>query len=537
MTILESMKLFIDSESLPLHHEELWSIDFLHIGYDLSSHHTSYRLPLCDTDIEEIFLKRELTIFDLEFSNIISFGSILIQDPYVVHSEYRYKKAQHYIHLCKWEPKILTSSLPFWEKWNMSFFSYEDVRIHTELWDDWVVDFLYDSELRTPTSRIIVYFFLSGNYRFFGIFCKLRFLLYLSCDWIDTIFEMSGEYLLHETIFEWMESDNHDDSSWAKQPECLIERLLYMSEFIIHSDTQRLKYSKRGFLVEARRAYDLKKLESSMYRGDFPSLHDLWSDEPWFLLFSISREYTSKLRSIERHHEITRSTSLRPIESHIERSIEPQRESSISLIKMDTAHSEIIEYDVHTLYTFWLKSFLEGCEAQWEIFLLYMRGDGAEVYFCLGEILTISIESYEYAMIHLSTQKSRMSAKSERRIDDDGWGIERGEYLENWRKEYWRMKWRKQDEIRNVIRRNVGSFIFLSKEKMSWLFRDSIRKIYILYILLSYFSQKSVEYLTILTKNVKNSLLWFEKRLIFSIIRLWFHLKQKNSRKKYVKFL
>ena len=429
---------------MPLHHEELWSIDFLHISYDLSSHHASYRLAFCDTDIEEIFLEREFTIFDLEFSDIVSFGSILIQYPDVVYSEYRYKNDKHHIHLCEWKSKILTSSLSLWEKWDMSFFSYENIRIHVVEWYDLVSDFLYDSELRAPTSWIGIDFFFGRDYRFFGIFCKLRFLLYLSCDGIDDIFEISSKYLLHETIFERMERDDHDDSSWSKQPEGLTERLFYMCEFIIHRDTQCLKYSKRRLLIEAWRAYDLKELESSTYRRDFSTLHDLWGDEPGFLLFAVRGEYPCKLRCIERHHEIARTLSTRPIESHIKRSIEPKGESSISLIKMDTTDSEIIEYDVDAIYTFRCESLLERCEAQWKIFLLYIRSDSLEIYPGLSKILTVSIESYESTILHLSAQKSRMSAKSERRIDDDRRSIERGEYLEYRSKKYGCMKWGEQ---------------------------------------------------------------------------------------------
>ena len=79
---------------------------------------------------EEIFLECEFFILTLELSDLVSLGSILVEDPDIVYPEWGNQYNSEDIRLGKRKSKILTSCLAFWEKRKMSFFGYEDVGIH-----------------------------------------------------------------------------------------------------------------------------------------------------------------------------------------------------------------------------------------------------------------------------------------------------------------------------------------------------------------------------------------------------------------------
>ena len=131
-------KLFIPIESLSLEYEKFWMIDDLHIRYDRAAHDALYRLSFCDADIEEIFLKREFSIFYLKFSNIVSLGRILIQYPDVVYSEKCYKYGEDDIYLSECKSKILSCSFSLRKEWDMSFFCDQDISIHTTFIGEWL---------------------------------------------------------------------------------------------------------------------------------------------------------------------------------------------------------------------------------------------------------------------------------------------------------------------------------------------------------------------------------------------------------------
>jgi hypothetical protein len=102
----------------------------LHVCDETRAHHDTDRLPLSDADIEEIFLEGEFSIFHLELSHVVSFCCIDIEYPDIIYSKPCDQDDEYYIDLGEGKPKILTSSLPLREKWDMSLFRYEDVRIH-----------------------------------------------------------------------------------------------------------------------------------------------------------------------------------------------------------------------------------------------------------------------------------------------------------------------------------------------------------------------------------------------------------------------
>jgi hypothetical protein len=81
------------------HHEERWSLDNLHTLHDRCCYYSIDRLALCDTDIEEILLECELSILPLEFSDLVSFCCILIEDPDIVDPETRDEYDSEYVRL------------------------------------------------------------------------------------------------------------------------------------------------------------------------------------------------------------------------------------------------------------------------------------------------------------------------------------------------------------------------------------------------------------------------------------------------------
>lgn len=117
------------------HYKKWWLINILHHWDNWWLHDSIDRLPFCNTDIKEILLKWELTIFCLKRSDIIALGSILIQYPHIVHSEERNHHDSQYVRLRKWETKVLTCCLALWEERDVSFFCYENVCVHR--WAKW----------------------------------------------------------------------------------------------------------------------------------------------------------------------------------------------------------------------------------------------------------------------------------------------------------------------------------------------------------------------------------------------------------------
>ena len=228
----------------------------------------------------------------------------------------------------------------------MSFFCDEDVSVHER-----GLDFLDDSHFSTSTSRILVDLLLYGDDGLFGIFLVFRLFSSLTRHFIDRIFEIGSEELFHESIFERVKADDHDESTWTKEGEGLRERLFYVEEFFIDCDTKSLKDSKWRLRIEARTFDECKEFLCGVNFCFFSRFYDSTGDKPGLLLLSIRCKNTSKLGCTQRHHEISSSTPSSPVVSHIEWPIESQRKSSNCLIEVDTTDSEIIEDDIDTIYT------------------------------------------------------------------------------------------------------------------------------------------------------------------------------------------
>ncbi len=194
-----------------------------------------------------------------------------------------------------------------------------------------------------------------------------------------------------------------------------------MGKFIIDRDTKSLEYSKWRFLIEARRFDNLEEFESRIDFLDFSHFLYRTSDKPRFLLFSICSKYSSKLGRRKSHDKVSSRLPLTTIEAHIQRSVEPQRKSTISLIEMYATYSEIVEYEVCFAISDGYESIFESRETLWYIVLLDIRCKRREMGFCSTEILTISIKSYELPFSHLRHESASMSPKSECRIDDGLW--------------------------------------------------------------------------------------------------------------------
>lgn len=142
-------------------------------------------------DIKTILLKYQFAIVRLEFTNLVSSRCILIQNPDIVDPETRIKGNGKDICLSKWESKILTSHLPLREKRKMSFFGYQDIRIHEKRED--LVTTLENSELCWATSGILIDFKFGWENRFFIIFDEASRNDRLSSDIIDSAGEIRSE--------------------------------------------------------------------------------------------------------------------------------------------------------------------------------------------------------------------------------------------------------------------------------------------------------------------------------------------------------
>jgi hypothetical protein len=108
----------------------VWCRDILHLRDERRVHDSIDRLAFCDTDIEEVFLKGQFTIFYLEFSDVVAFRGIQIQDPDVVDAKSCDQRDEDDINLSKGKSKIFPSGFSLRKKWDMSLFRYQDVRIH-----------------------------------------------------------------------------------------------------------------------------------------------------------------------------------------------------------------------------------------------------------------------------------------------------------------------------------------------------------------------------------------------------------------------
>ena len=111
-------------------YEKIRRYHLFHGSNNLRSHDGTDCLSFSDSNIEKIFLKRKFTIFYLELSDIIPLRGILVQDPHIVNTKERNQSNQYNIDLSEGKSKILACRLSFREKRNMSFFRYEDIRIH-----------------------------------------------------------------------------------------------------------------------------------------------------------------------------------------------------------------------------------------------------------------------------------------------------------------------------------------------------------------------------------------------------------------------
>ncbi len=309
-------------------------------------------------------------------------------------------------------------------------------------------DLLNYTHFCTSASRIIKDLFFGRNYRFFGVFCKLRFHPYLPSDFIDLIFEILREKLFHETILQWMKSNNEDDSSRAKQRKCLRERIFDMSEFIIDEDAECLEDTKWWFLIEAWRFDNFEKLESRIDIHSLSDFHYLWSDEPRFLLFTIESEYPGKFWCIKSHDHIWCCLPFRSIKTHIKWSVKTQRKTSIRKIKMDTTHTQIIEYKIYTFNPNFYKLITERCEALRNKFFFDIWCFIFKIFFRTIEILSISIKSDKYTIFHIFAENTSMTSQTKCSIYNNMWWKRKSEiYISNRRKKYWCMQERKQEKI------------------------------------------------------------------------------------------
>ena len=102
--------LLIHRDGAILENEKCWLIDILHHRNHWRLHDTSDRLSFCNTDIEKVFLKGKLTIRNLEGTNIVSLGCILIENPDIINPEERYHHDGKNISLSEGETIVLSGS-------------------------------------------------------------------------------------------------------------------------------------------------------------------------------------------------------------------------------------------------------------------------------------------------------------------------------------------------------------------------------------------------------------------------------------------
>jgi hypothetical protein len=116
--------LVFESKLWLFHNEKCGCIYGLHRLYNWRIDDCIDRFSFSNTDIEKIFLECEFTILSLEFSYLISFCSVLIENPDIIDTKKSDQNYSKYVRLGKRKSKILTSNSTLREERKMSFFGH-----------------------------------------------------------------------------------------------------------------------------------------------------------------------------------------------------------------------------------------------------------------------------------------------------------------------------------------------------------------------------------------------------------------------------
>lgn len=403
--------LIFESKLWILHHEKWWIYWRFHTQDNRSIVDRIDGFSFCNMDIKTIFLEYKLTIIWLQFTNLIPSCCILIENPDIVDPKACIESNSEDICLCKWESKILTSYLTLREKRKMSFFGYQDVRIHEERED--LVTTLENSEFCWATSGIFIDLEFGWKDRFFVVFGETSRDDRLSSDIIDSAREIRSEEIFYDSILDRMKCNNSDISSDCKLVDRFFDRNFNMLKLSIDRNAKRLEYSFWWMIIKTRFFDNIKEIECGINRLYFSNFDNRSGYMYCFFFISISKHQITKLIFRKCHHEIASRTPLCPIKSHIEWSIISNRKTSIPIIIMCTTHPKIIEYKTN----FWKiqipKNSIDICEARMYKMFRYCWGNGIKILTGKSKIILISINPYKYiTRRHMRTEHTRMTSKT-----------------------------------------------------------------------------------------------------------------------------
>jgi hypothetical protein len=242
----------------------------------------------------------------------------------------------------------------------------------------------------------------------------------LSSEVIYNVLSILRKEVFDKSIFDRVE---RDDCNLASNPETthrLDKRALDMSELIVDSYSESLEYPRCTLGIKTRIFDDAEELEGGVYLFCLTLITYCPSNEECLLLISISGKYMHQFSLRESHNEIFGCLSCRSVESHIEWSVESDRESPHTIIIVSTRYSEIIEDEVHFTLPEPLKCRIYLLEARMDSDKLILESCLLDILECVTKVISITIEPDKFRCItHVREHHHRMSTESECCIDDE----------------------------------------------------------------------------------------------------------------------
>ena len=286
------------------------------------------------------------------------------------------------------------------------------------------------SEFSWATSWIIIYFFFGRENWFFVIFSKSWWDNGLSCIIINSSREIWCKDIFDNSIFNRVKTNDCNFSTNTQSIYRFFDTIFDMFEFFIDGNTKSLEYAFWRMIVITCFSNNINKTECCINRLSFACFYNGSSNMNCFFFISVSEHQVTELIFGECHHEISCRTSLSAIKSHIKRSIKSYRKSTITIIIMSTTHSEIIENKIYGCSPSVIQDSINISKARmYEMFgckrIYRIQSRTSKI-----EIIHISINANEdISWRHMRYKHTRMSSKSECRINDSMMKISKGKYL------------------------------------------------------------------------------------------------------------
>ena len=152
-----------------------------------------------------------------------------------------------------------------------------------------------------------------------------------------------------------MVGDDNQTSAGFQHLQRLLQHLTQSTHFIIHLDTQGLKYLSQEFLLlifSRKGLYHFQKVGDRFYLLRFPAAHQDGSQLACHFQFSVKVEQVGQLFFRICINNIRSSLSSPGIHPHIQRSVETEREPAILVIKMMGRNAQVGQQPIDlTRYT------------------------------------------------------------------------------------------------------------------------------------------------------------------------------------------